>query len=156
VENQPRKFLGNQDARIIGVRFDKESPCFSADEDFSFSITIRANTDISQLRTSFTIFSADGTPVGGIFGDDRHQMKCSEVSEFRVTLPCPNLAPGRYYCDVGIGRGNPANEHVDYDVVSDTLQFEIFAKVGNDGVVSYWTSGWGRIIFPHLLVEQTA
>lgn len=108
------------------------------------------------MRTSFTIFSVDATPVGGAFGHDRSQMNASQEAEFRVTLPCPNLAPGHYYCDVGVGRGNPTNGHVDYDAVHDTLQFEILARAGDEGTVSYWTSGWGKIIFPTLLVEQTA
>lgn len=150
----PRKVWGNQDARIQSLRFERNTPRFVSDEDFSFVIKIKANKNLPNLRTSFTIFSADGVPIGGVFGQDTFQMKSSEECEFRVTLPSPSLAPGNYYCDVGIGRGNPCNGHVDYDVVFDTLQFEVFPREGEDGTVGYWTSGWGRIMFPSLSTEQ--
>jgi lipopolysaccharide transport system ATP-binding protein len=156
VEFQARKYSGNQMARIINLRFDKKVPQFSSNENFSFVIKIRANEALPRLRISFTIFSADGTPVGGVFGSDSRQMKAMEESEFRVTLPCPNLAPGHFYCGIGIGRGNPRDGHVDYDVVLDTLQFEVYPQPGEDGTVSYWTSGWGRIMFPAVQIEEIA
>jgi lipopolysaccharide transport system ATP-binding protein len=156
VEFQPRKYAGNQMARILILRFDKNAPQFSSDENFSFIIKIRANVVLPRLRISFTIFSADGTPVGGVFGSDSRQMRALEEAEFRVTLPCPNLAPGHFYCGVGIGKGSPRDGHVDYDVVLDTLQFEVYPQPGEDGTVSYWMSGWGRIMFPAVQIEPMA
>ena len=156
VEFQPRKYLCNQIARILRLRYEKNAPKFSSDEDFSFVVKIRANKDLPRLRISFTIFSADGTPVGGVFGSDSRQMKALDESEFRVTLPNPNLAPGHYYCGVGIGKGNPREGLIDYDVVLDTLQFEVYPKPGEDGTISYWTSGWGKIMFPALKIQQVS
>jgi lipopolysaccharide transport system ATP-binding protein len=153
VESLPRKFPGNQMAAILSLRFDKKMPQFSSGEDFSFVIKIRANEALDRLRVSFTIFSADGTPVGGAFGPDSRRMAAREEAEFRVTLPSPNLAPGHYHCGVGIGRGGPREGHTDYDVVMDTLPFEVFPQSGEDGTMAYWTSGWGRIMYPTLSVE---
>jgi lipopolysaccharide transport system ATP-binding protein len=154
VEFKRRAWTGNQNARILSLRFDKSAPQFSASEDFSFIIKIRANTTLARLRTSFTIYAADGMPVGGAFSLDSCQMKDQEVSEFRVTLPCPNLAPGGYYCGVGIGHGDPGTGVVDYDTVQNTLHFEIFAKPGTGGTVSNWMTNWGRIIFPRPQLEH--
>ena len=154
VELQQREYPGNEKARILNLRFDRNLPNFLSDENFSFHIRIRANENLARLRVSFTIFTADGIPVGGAFSSDSRQMRALEESEFRVTLSRPNLAPGYYYCDVGIGSGNPGSGHIDYDVVTNTLQFEIFPSTGDDNTVSYWTKGWGRIIFPQPHVEM--
>jgi lipopolysaccharide transport system ATP-binding protein len=156
VEFQPRKYPGNQKARILSARFDRGAAQFASDEDFSFIVKIRANDELARLRISFTIFSVDGTPIGGVFSSDARQMPAGETSEFRATLACPNLAPGRYYCDMGIGRGDPQGGHVDYDVVQDVLHFEVYPLPGEDGTVSYWMHGWGRIMFPALSVESLA
>ena len=154
VESKNRVDVGNGNAKILTLRFDRASPNFSADEDFSFLITIRSLAAITRLRTSFTIFSSSGLPVGGVFAPDNHKMKCDEVAEFRVWLQCPNLAPGSYYCWVGIGRGDPQSGVVDYDVVADTLHFNVLPKSGIDGTVSNWHDIWGRIIFQDLLFER--
>jgi len=42
---------------------------------------------------------------------------------------------------------------VDYDVVTDTLHFEIYPNAGEDGTVAAWSASWGRIIFPELQLE---
>jgi len=156
VEFEPRKFMGNQNARILLLRFEKNAPQFSASEDFSFIVKIRANQPLPQLRVSFTLFSADGTPVGGVFSSDGQAMNLREEAEFRVRLPCPHLAPGHYYTGVGVGRGNPGSGHVDFDVVLETLPFEVLPGKGEDGVLSSWTTSWGRIIFPSVQVEKVS
>ena len=153
VEFQPRKYPGNQMARVLNLRFERNAPLFLPNENFSFVVKIRANAELPRLRTSITLFSTDGTPVGTVFSSDALQMKALEEAEFRVTLPCPDLAPGLYYCGVGIGRGNPRSGLVEYDIVLDTLQFEIFPQTGDDGTVGYWTDVWGRIMFRDLYVE---
>jgi lipopolysaccharide transport system ATP-binding protein len=72
---------------------------------------------------------------------------------FRLTIARHQLAPGHYYCDIGIGKGDPRSGHVDYDVVPQTLQFEVLPTPGQDGLMSYWHPGWGRIIYPELRIE---
>ena len=153
VEALPRQYPGNQQARILSLRFEKTVPQFSSAEPFSFVIKIRANQDLPRLRTSITINAGDGVPVGGVFSSDLRQMKAAEEAEFRATLPRHHLAPGHYYINIGIGRGSPGTGVVDYDVVTDTLYFEIYPAPGEDGTVAAWSSSWGRIIFPELLLE---
>jgi hypothetical protein len=40
--------------------------------------------------------------------------------------------------------------------VLDTLHFQVLPLKSPNGVVNYWTSGWGRIIFPNLPSSVTA
>ena len=150
VEHLPRKYPGNMAARILRLTFTRPLPLFAAGDDFGFTATIRAAEDLPRLRFSITIFTCDGHPVGTCFSPDLLSLAAGETALTEVTLPCPRLAPGRYHCGAAIGRGDYRTGHVDYDVVLDTLPFEILPEEGDGGTVSHWTLGWGRIVFPDL------
>ena len=106
VEKTPRSWPGTQAARILRLRFERQTPVFSPEEDFSFVVAARANAEINRLRVAMTVFADDGAPVGCCFGPEFASMKSGETSEFRATLPNPRLAPGAYHCGVSIGRGD--------------------------------------------------
>jgi lipopolysaccharide transport system ATP-binding protein len=147
VERKPRKWPGTQAARILSLWFDRSMPVFAANEDFEFGIKIRARDDISRLRISMTIFAADAAPVGACFGPEFVSISAGETCDAKVIMPCPNLAPGRYFCGVSVGKGDHTSGHVDYDVVPETLHFEITPEEGEGGTVSAWSSRWGAVRF---------
>lgn len=155
VEFQPRKYPGNQAARVISLRFERILPIFYFEEDFSFIARVRALKDLDHLRFSLVIFSAEGSPVGGTFSLDHKGLKSDETADVNVILRSPRLAPGHYYCGIGIGKGNHKTGHVDYDFIQDTLNFEVCPAPGVGGAVSIWARGWGPIIFHELLQEKT-
>lgn len=150
VENSPRKYLGTQAARFICLKFDRPVPIFSFGEDFNFFATVRALESIPSMRFSMTIFTAEGTPVGSCFSKEEAGMSLGEQVEVQVVLPSPRLAPGRYHCGVAIGKGNHRNGHVDFDVILDTLAFEVRPEEGDDGTVATWMRGWGTTVFSDL------
>jgi lipopolysaccharide transport system ATP-binding protein len=150
VKNKPRKCHSNQLVRFIEFRFERELPVFNVDEDFQFIARVKANADITDIRTSMTIFANDGTPVGSCFGPAFADFTEGCVVEFRVILPQPRLAPGMYYCGVSVGKGDHITGHVDCDVVLDTLTFEVRPESGDSGTLSLWPRGWGQIVFAPL------
>jgi lipopolysaccharide transport system ATP-binding protein len=150
VEHLPRKYPGNLAARILRLNFTRPLAIFAAGDDFVFTAAIRAVEDLPRLRFSITIFTCDGQPVGSCFSPDVLSLCAGQTALTEVKLPCPRLAPGRYHCGVGVGRGDHRTGHVDYDVVLDTLPFEVLPEEGDGGTVSHWTLGWGRIVFPDL------
>jgi lipopolysaccharide transport system ATP-binding protein len=150
VEHKPRKYTGTGSARIVSVRFDRSLPLFTAEEDFTFVVRIRAFQNIPRLRASMTIFAGDGSPVGNCFGEESLSLSEGDVFDVQVTLPCPNLAPGQYFCALALGKGDHITGPVEFDVVSDTLQFEVAPQEGDGGTVSCWTPGWGHVRFEHL------
>jgi lipopolysaccharide transport system ATP-binding protein len=154
VEHEPRKWLGTQAARFVSLRFDRTTPLFAFQEDFSFIARIRSLEDFARLRFSITIFMADGTPVGSSFSSERPGLRRGEAVEVSLSLGSLRLAPGHYYCGVGVGKGDNKTGHVDYDVVFDTLNFEVRPEEGEDGTVATWTRGWGSMVFPELLQEK--
>ena len=150
VEKAPRQHLGTQAARMLRLRFDRATPIFVPDEDLEFVVTARAAADIEEMRASMTVFAEDGAPVGSCFGRPFAGPRNGEEINFRVTLPKPRLAPGNYFCGVAIGKGDNTSGHVDFDVVLDTLNFQVRPEAGDDDTLSVWYKGWGNIVFPPL------
>jgi lipopolysaccharide transport system ATP-binding protein len=147
LELKPRKWHATQAARILSAWFDRSMPLFAADEDFEFGFKIRARDEISRLRVRVTIRLSDGSPVGACFGSEFASISAGETCEVKVTLPCPRLAPGHYYSSLSIGKGNHTSGYVDYDIVTETLHFEVTPEEGDSGTVSSWSSGWGAVRF---------
>ncbi len=147
----PREKHGSQAARFISFRFDRATPIFSAGEDFTFFAKVRAQEDLPQLRFSLTVYSADGQPVGSCFGAERPGLSRGAETEVAITIPQPRLAPGRYYCGVAVGKGTNRTGQVDFDVVFNTLAFEVRADEGAAGTVAGWHRNWGSIVFPDLI-----
>ncbi|HEX3730674.1 MAG TPA: ABC transporter ATP-binding protein [Opitutaceae bacterium] len=155
VSQAPRLFPGNGAARILELRYERRTPQFAADEPFACVIRIEARAELERLRASLTIFSNDGTPVGTASSGERSTMRAGQTGEFRLALGEHRLAPGRYYCNLGISRGAPFTAQViDYDVVTQVLPFEVLPPGGEDGTLSSWTPGCGRIVYPELHFES--
>jgi lipopolysaccharide transport system ATP-binding protein len=150
VEKIPRKHPGTQAARFVSFRFDRAVPIFSFGEDFSFFARIRALENFEKIRFSMTIFTAEGQPVGATFSKEADGMARGEQTEVQITLPDPKLAPGKYYCGVAVGKGDHRTGHVDFDIVLDTLAFEVRPEEGADGTMAKWERTWGAIAFAEL------
>jgi lipopolysaccharide transport system ATP-binding protein len=150
VSRAPRKGYGTGIARITRLRFDRALPVFDHAEDFEYIATIQAFEDIPRLRFSMTIFTLDNTPVGSCFGNDDLSLAAGHVAEVRVSLADARLAPGKYYCGLSIGKGDYLTGHVDFDVVLDTLPFEVCPQRGAEGTVSCWTRSWGPTVLPEI------
>ncbi|MEO7741968.1 MAG: ABC transporter ATP-binding protein [Usitatibacter sp.] len=153
VEKMPRKYPGNGAARILRLRFDRPIPVFESDEGFRCIASIRAEEEIPGLRFSMAVLDVQGAAVGSCFGPGTIAMKAGEELDVQLAVPNMRLAPGKYSCGLSIGKGNYRSGHVDFDVVLDTLHFEVRPEEGDSGTVSFWTRGWGSIIFPD--IEQT-
>lgn len=154
VENKTRKSDGTGIARILELRFPRKLPIFHADECFSFVVKLQSEIFIPKARISITIFGNDGVPIGSCFSDEELQMEESVKAEIHVCLPCPQLAPGSYYCGVAVGKGSHKTGHIDFDVVLDTLQFEVCAAPGENTAISHWCQQWGRIVFKKLEMRK--
>lgn len=153
VANSPRKYPGNGKAHIEQLRFDRMTPIFSPTEPFEFLARIRSNTNIAGARVSMTIFGADGVAVGSCFAAQTIALQAGGVSEVRVTLEGSRLAPGSYYCGLSVGTGDHKTGVIDFDVVLETLYFDVKPEEGEDSTVSAWPRAWGTIMFDPLRLE---
>jgi len=118
-----------------------------SDADLPLRLTVRANRDVDRFRFSVTIFQADGTPVGNVFGPEAHALKAGETATFRMTLADMRLARGSYHCALATGLGSHLDQRIEFDIVLDVVHFEVLGPLRADGVMSEWFSVWGPIRF---------
>ena len=106
------------------------------------------------MRFSITIFTIEGIPVGSCFSVEGSGLKSGECAEVKISIHEPRLAPGHYYCGTAVGKGDHRTGHVDFDVVLETMHFEVRPEEGEGGTLSTWTHGWGAIVFPELACDR--
>lgn len=154
VRTTRRRRQGTDEARILSLRFDGKLPHFKFGEPICYIIRLRAVQAIAQLRASMTVYASDHSPVGNGFSPEVDGMAAGEEREVVVTLSAPGLAPGNYFCAVAIGRGSHRTQRLEYDIVDDTLFFEIAPEQTEFGGLAQWYQSWGPIVFPDLYIES--
>jgi lipopolysaccharide transport system ATP-binding protein len=154
VRNARRRYEGTGDVKILSLRFDSSVPYFEFLGPIRYIICVRAEQAVERIRIGMTVFAGDGTPVGGCFSPEVAGLMAGDECELVVELPSVRLAPGHYFCGVSAGRGNHRNAMVEYDVVSDTLFFEVGPERTTLGSMASWVRGWGSICFPDLAIER--
>jgi lipopolysaccharide transport system ATP-binding protein len=155
LQKAPRLPGGNQSATFVSAHFSRPRPLFESGEDLEFGVSLHANKNVSDLRFSMTVCSLDGTPVGTTCGRDGFEMSAGATGEFQVRLPQPRLAPGHYFCVVAIGSGFYSLNRVDFDIVADTLHFEVVTAASGANAVAYWNENWGKVVFPDVQMKAT-
>lgn len=127
-----------------------------ADGEVHLCLTVQANENVDRFRFSITIFQADGSPVGNVFGPETHSLRKGEVATFRMELTNLRLARGSYYCALATGKGNHLRERTEFDIILDVLHFEVMGALTDEGVMSEWFSVWGPIRFDEPRVTRIA
>jgi lipopolysaccharide transport system ATP-binding protein len=125
-----------------------------ADSEIHLRITVQGNEPVDNFRFSMAIFRLSGSPVGNLFGPDIHSIKKGETAIFRMKLKDLRLAPGQYYCNVAVGKGNAQTGRSEFDHIAEVLHFEITPKPGVNGLMSEWSSSWGSIRFDEPIVAR--
>lgn len=143
---------GVRDAAVTfeSLAFERERPVFAVGEALSFVARIRVRRSVPACRFAVIVSTSEGTPVGSCFGPEIEGLPLGMDTEVRVTLPFGGFAPGFYSCTLATGRGTDQQGNVNYDVVTDTLQFEVSAKAALGGTFTGWHKAWGSIVLPAL------
>lgn len=150
VKNVHRKYPGNGKARIQQLMFNRQTPIFKSDESFEFNVQVMANVSAENVRISMTIFASDGSAVGSCFSPPTIVFEAGKTYDIKVALPRPRLAPGSYYCGLSVGTGDHTTGVSDFDVVLDTLHFDVSPPEGDASTLVNWPRGWGSIVFEKL------
>ena len=149
-----RRYQGTGDAKIVTLRFARVMPHFEFGEPIGFIVHIHAENTFKLLRINMTVFAAEGYAVGSAFSPEIDGLDAGEECEVAITLASTWLAPGSYYCGVSIGSGSNRSANIDYDIVSDTLFFEVGHEGTPFGSIVSWMREWGSISFPSLSIER--
>jgi lipopolysaccharide transport system ATP-binding protein len=146
-----RRGGGTGEARITRLRFDSSSaPVFRFNEAIRLSLDIRAECGVSRIRANMTLFRRDGSPVGCAEGPEIGGLRARETRRMKLVLPPSRLSAGSYYCAISIGAGNSFSGLVDYDIVTETLFFEVVPEMDASGTPGEWNPRWGPIHFEDL------
>ncbi len=154
VRDVKRRFEGTGDVKILSLRFDRALPHFNFLEPIRYIVRVRAERPVEKLRVGMTIFSAGESPVGSCFSPEISSLAAGEECDLVVELASVRLAPGHYSCGVSVGRGSHRTSRVDYDIVMDTLNFEVGPEMTERGSRASWISGWGPISLPDLAMKR--
>jgi lipopolysaccharide transport system ATP-binding protein len=142
------------EVRFVRLWIDeKRLRTFAADADIEFFVRLRAEQTAPRFRISLTLFRNDCVPVGSVFSDGSLALAAGEERDFKVTIPNPRLAPGRYHVGISVGTGSNATGHRDYDILLDVLHFAVLPPAGEEGTQASWVAGWGAIRFPELVCQ---
>lgn len=154
VRNSRRRYQGTGDVMIQSLRFDRTRASFGFLEPITFILSLRKVREVKQLRITMTVFTQGGSPVGSSFSPEICSIAAGEKFELVAALPSVTLAPGSYFCVVSVGRGDYRTTIVDYDIVSDTLFFDVEPEKTARGAVVHWDLDWGSMFFPSLAIES--
>jgi lipopolysaccharide transport system ATP-binding protein len=154
VRNAKRRWNGTGEVKILALRFDSSQAYFEFRAPVRYIVRVRAERTVKRLRVGMAVFARDGSPVGLCFSPDISGLAAGEECELLVELASVCLAPGHYFCNVSVGRGNHRTTNLDYDIVTDTFFFEIGPEKTAEGLIASWQFGWGSICFPDLTIER--
>ncbi len=138
---------------IVRLALDRPVNRLSQDEPLGILATVRGNNAVKPFGLMASIYGPAGLPVGTIFGPETHCIEHGEVATFRIVLPALRLAPGSYYCALGVIQRNSGGAHHDLDHVVDVLHFDI-SPARDAPNVRAWRRGWGPIRFDEPTVER--
>ena len=154
VRNIRRRWEGNGDVRILSLRFDRPQAYFEFLAPVRYIVRVQARRRVERVRVGMAVFANDGSPVGLCFSPEIAGLSEGEECEFAVELASVRLAPGHYSCNISVGRGSHRTSNLEYDIVTDTLLFEVGPEKTPQGSVASWAFGWGSIAFPDLVIER--
>jgi lipopolysaccharide transport system ATP-binding protein len=143
-------------AAFESLRFERARPVFAPGEPLSFVARIRLHSTVPGLRFSVMVATNDGTAVGNCFGPEMPGFRAGEVADVRLTLPFAGFAPGHYCCTVAVGRGVDQQGSVNFDVVTDSVHFEVGPLLGPSGTFAAWPGAWGAVVLPRLIQTRLA
>ena len=124
-------------------------------DDISILLNLHSAVNSDAFRMAFSISKIDDTPIGTFFSDEIFSSKKGVTSEILLTIKNHQLAKGQYYLSFSVGVGNEVIGITDYDVVLETLFFEImYADSDKEKMISLWSSNWGSVNFQNVNLKQ--
>ena len=133
--------------QIKSLHFDRSKAVFGADESIQFQVALASREAIGGVRISGSVMHPEGYAVGTFWTGSDANFGFAEVRQFNVDLGQLRLSPGTYSLQLAVGTGNELSGHVDFDLISEVLPFEVAAIDGDGGMLGAWHQSWGSIRF---------
>ena len=150
--NSPRRMPGSDLARIERVWFTSNNSRFRFADPFQIQVQLVASEGLSDACFDLTFFNLDNNPVGTSFSPNAGVRTGRAV--YQLTIPSLRFAPGRYYCDLALLKGNWLQSPSLHDVVTGILQFEVDFPKCESGAVPVWYPNWGAAVPEEITVFE--
>jgi len=136
-----------KDIELIEVELINDT-AIATDEPIKLILTLKKNLNKDEFRVIGMINSNAGERVGLFFSNEIKLPENKEIFEVELYLKNHNLAKGQYYFDFNIGSGNTATGLTDFDIVYETISFEVlYNTFENKDLIVKWESKWGYNCF---------
>ena len=133
--------------QIKALQFDRAQPIFSVDESIRFQVALVSKEAIEGVRVSGSVMHPEGYAVGTFWTGSDATFGPGEERSYTVDLGQLGLSPGTYSFQLAVGTGNELSGHIDFDLISEVLPFEVAAIDGDGGMLGAWHPSWGSIRF---------
>jgi lipopolysaccharide transport system ATP-binding protein len=129
--------------------------CYSIQDDISILIKLKSSINADAFRVAFSINKLDESPVGTFFSEEKFSISKDQSVEILLNLKNHQLAKGQYYLSFSVGVGNEITGITDYDIVLQTLFFEImYADINKEKMIAMWVPSLGNINFQNVDLKQ--
>ncbi|MFA5095624.1 MAG: ABC transporter ATP-binding protein [Candidatus Paceibacterota bacterium] len=138
-----RKFP-NDNIEIISVGFKniKKNNTYNTNQSLEIWIKYKSNYSTKDCRVSGSISTIENKRVGIFF--DNKKFTANKEGVISFILKNHNLAPGQYYFNLSIGKGDYVTGNKEFDIIYECLYFEISNE---NEQTSKWNKDWGNILF---------
>jgi lipopolysaccharide transport system ATP-binding protein len=150
--NLPRTIQGSGLVHIENVWFTAHKATFGFNEDFEIGLRLAAAESLGDVFFDITFFNLEGESAGTSFSAKAISLKAGQNGEIKLQIPNLRLAPGRYYCDVAVLKGNWLQNLTVHDVVRGILHFEILSPKTSHDTPATWHQGWGDVAINDMVV----
>lgn len=147
VNDSNRRFNTTKQLEFVSIKRETNYQ-IAADEPLELSIAIKNNDNIKEARLIGMINYEDGSRVGLFISQIFEIPNGKKDFEIKTELCHHNLSKGKYFFDFNIGTGDFSTVISDFDVVYNTVSFEVeFDNLENMKHINNWRRNWGRNYF---------
>lgn len=157
VTDAHRKITCAKDLEVLTIEMLNETE-IATNEAINLKIRVKINNKyIKEARITGMLNANSGTRVGLFFSEHFSLPPSKDYFTAFVSLNNHNLAKGLYYFDFNIGTGDPATGLTDFDLVYNTVSFEVvYNDTRTKKLISKWASNWGYNNFQNVGLEVFA
>jgi lipopolysaccharide transport system ATP-binding protein len=154
IESKHRLYHCPKDVELLEVELLNETE-IATDEPLIIKLTLKVNNlHIREARIKGMLNAFSGVRVGCLFSKNFVLPQYEDPFELLLTLNNHNLAKGQYSFDFNIGTGDPTSGITDFDLLYNTLSFEvIYDDFASKKLITKWEPTYGNSYYKQVDIK---
>lgn len=155
IEDKHRLFHCSKDIELLEVELLNETE-IATNESITLKLKLKVNNlSKTEVRIKGMLNASNGNRVGCLFSKHFPVPNNPKPFEVLLTLNNHNLAKGHYSLDFNIGIGDPTSAITDFDLVYNTLSFEvIYDDFKSKELITKWAPTWGNSYYKEVDIQM--